>query len=471
MIVRVSPASARLAGTAAVAYAVLAGLENMDFLSVPTAHPDPAEVVAYYTTVPGILAYAGLLGLGAYVVFVAALWTLLPARARSRPAAIVLLAGGFGGPLLATAGLGLRGWLIASDDAPDHNVIAAVHGGYLTLRFVAGLFVGLFLLGVWRSFTSAPEALPGALRFAAGVIGAWTILAASAAFSSSGLLGSLAFAGFVADAVWVAVVGWYLLVGRSPAAYPITLFGIVAIAAAVSGVALVGFPAYTDVFFSWGLAPATVAALVGGCYLVAALTYGVGLRMPAAYIGLLIGILTLSVPVFVVTLRHLEAFDFARWQAWAWVVLFAAFPVAAAIGLVPALRSRPAAGEPRLSTWRRILAAGVAAGLLGVAAGLWFGGSSWLPVAAGAFGAELLGCWAFFAASLAVWVVLRSAVETVPQRLALPAFGAAGLLGLARTWVALEPGPVRWWWTVGCLVLLVIGLAIVRFDHLSEHAP
>ena len=59
--------------------------------------PDPAEVVAYYATVPGILAYAGLLGLGAYVVFAAALWALLPGDARARPAAVVLLAGGVGG--------------------------------------------------------------------------------------------------------------------------------------------------------------------------------------------------------------------------------------------------------------------------------------------------------------------------------------------------------------------------------------
>ena len=242
MIVRVSPAQGRLAGTAAVAYAVLAGLENMDFLTVPGAHADPAEVVAYYAIVPGILAYAGLLGLGAYVVFAAALWALLPGDARARPAAVVLLAGGLGGPLLAAVGIGLRGWLIAHPGAIDHEVAVALHGSYLTLRFVAGLFIGLFLLGVWRSFASAPEGLPRVLRIAAGVIGAWTVLAASAAFSSSGVFGSLAFTGFVADAIWVAVVGWYLLVGRSRAAYPITLFGIVAIAAGVSGLALIGSP-------------------------------------------------------------------------------------------------------------------------------------------------------------------------------------------------------------------------------------
>ena len=200
-------------------------------------------------------------------------------------------------------------------------------------------------------------------------------------------------------------------------------------------------------FFSWGLAPATVAALVGGCYLAAALTYGVGIRRPAAHAGLLIGILTLSVPIFVVTLRHLDAFDFARWQAWAWVVLFAAFPVAAAIGLIIAFRrSTEIVSESRLPAWQRAVAGVIGAGLLTVAGALWWGGPGLLPVRASAFGAELLGCWAFFVATLAGWVVLRPGAESVPQRLGLPAFGAAGLLGLARDLAGARTGPARWWW-------------------------
>jgi hypothetical protein len=102
----------------------------------------------------------------------------------------------------------------------------------------------------------------------------------------------------------------------------------------------------------------------------------------------------------------------------------------------------------------------IAAGLLGVAAALWLGGGNLLPVPATAFGAELLGCWAFLVATLAGWVVLRPAVESMSQRLALPAFGAAGLLGLARMWPALESGPARVCWTVGCLALLLVGLAV-----------
>jgi hypothetical protein len=468
------PVQARLAGAAALAYVVLAGLENMDFLSAPPAHATSADLTEYYATAPGLLGFAGLLSLGVYVVFVAALWALLPTTSRSRPAALVMLAGGFGAPLLAAAGLALRGWLLARGGGRDAELIAGLHGGSLTLRLVAGMFVGLFLIAVSRAFShgraSSPVGsdrpqLPTLLRTAAAVIGAWAVLAASAAFTVSVLLGWLAFAGFVASAAWVGAVGWYLLVGGDwRTAYPTTVFGTVAVAAAVSGVALVVFPGSTRTFFSWGLAPVGLAAVIGGCYLAAALMYAVGLRLPGTWRGLSVGILMLSVPVFVVTLRHLDVFDFMRWQAWAWVALFAAFPVAAGVALIARLGAAgPGSGgapQPALAGWRRAVAAALAVGLLVVAIGLWAGGRGWLPFRAGAFGAELLGCWAFFTATVAGWVVLRHPAETTPQRLALPAFGVIGLLGAARTWSALVAGAPRVWWVVGCTVLLIAGLAV-----------
>jgi hypothetical protein len=153
----------------------------------------------------------------------------------------------------------------------------------------------------------------------------------------------------------------------------------------------------------------------------AALTYGIGVRVLAARIGLLVGILTFSIVIFVVTIRHLDVSDFACWQAWAWVVLFAAFPVTAAIRLVRGFRQpSEIAASPPLPTSRRALAAVIAVVLLDVAAALCFRGASLLPVQASAFGAELLGCWAFFVATLVVWVVLRPPAGTVPQRLARP---------------------------------------------------
>ena len=91
---------------------------------------------------------------------------------------------------------------------------------------------------------------------------------------------------------------------------------------------------------------------------------------------------------------------------------------------------------------------------------LWWGGPSLLPVRASAFGAELLGCWAFFVATLAGWMALRPGAESVPQRLGLPVFGAAGLLGLARTWPALELGPARLAWILGCAALLLCALSL-----------
>lgn len=43
--------------------------------------------------------------------------------------------------------------------------------------------------------------------------------------------------------------------------------------------------------------------------------------------GLAAGTLALTIPILVVTFTHLEVFDFARWQAWAWVFLFIASPL------------------------------------------------------------------------------------------------------------------------------------------------
>lgn len=44
------------------------------------------------------------------------------------------------------------------------------------------------------------------------------------------------------------------------------------------------------------------------------------------------------------TLTSLDLFHFGRWQAWAWIVLFGAFPVAASVALWwgrPVPRRRP----------------------------------------------------------------------------------------------------------------------------------
>src|SRR5205823_3714625 len=145
--------------------------------------------------------------------------------------------------------------------------------------------------------------------------------------------------------------------------------------AGVSGVMLLAIPARTASFFSWPLSPPELAAIIGASYLVAAAAYGAALRSggPAgqwrAGRVMLCGIVALSVPILVVTLGDLAIFDFGRWQALAWVILFALFPVAA-LGALGRGRGAPRSGhEPRGPA--TVLLGGYAAVALAGAAVLW----------------------------------------------------------------------------------------------------
>src|SRR5438876_2588570 len=97
------------------------------------------------------------------------------------------------------------------------------------------------------------------------------------------------------------------------------MFGLVAIAAGVSGLALVAFPGSTPKFFSWGLSPSPLASLIGAFYIASAVTFALAVwRNWRETRGLTVGIVGLSVPIFLVSLVHHDIFDFGVPQAWAW---------------------------------------------------------------------------------------------------------------------------------------------------------
>ncbi|MET7398821.1 hypothetical protein ABZS66_35565 [Dactylosporangium sp. NPDC005572] len=431
----------RWVGAAGVGYVVLAGLENLDFLAVP-GRGDPA-LPAYYAANPGGLrlsVLAGALALVAYALFAAGLWALL----RPRPGAWLVLAAGIAGPLVAAASLPPR--------------LRADHALHLDLRLAGGVLLGATLLGVaW-----APGVLPRRLTSAAALVGAVLVPAGLLALlAGDPRLDALAFAGFVADAVWIGLAALWLLLPR-PATWPQTVawivFFVVSVAAGVSGAALLAFPAGTRSFFAWPLGPPPLAATIGGCYLVATLLYGLALRAggparrwPEAR-GLLAGVVALSAPIFVVTLHHLEAFDFRVWQAWAWVVLFAVFPVAALVALRWGRPGPAPAGPFRMY---RVAAAAYSA-LLAAAAGTLLAApavAARLPVAAGPFGARVLAGWFVLAAVLAAWVALRPPVETRLAALALPLFALVWLIAPLRGGAAWSPA-----WSTLTAALLLLGL-------------
>lgn len=232
------------------------------------------------------------------------------------------------------------------------------------------------------------------------------------------------------------------------------LFWGVAFAAGATGVALLVFPASTERYFSWGLDPPPLAALIGGSYVASLIVFGhASLRRWGEGLGLAAGTLALTIPMSVVTFSHLAVFDFSRWQAWGWVALFGVSPVA--FGLV--LIRGGAFGRP--SSWRvrRPLIGLVAALLTAGAIALWVDPDSLargIPFELPPLGGRVLGCWMSFLAFLCWW----SAFRAEPEEVAIPLegvtlFGIGALLAAVRT--AGDLGPE---WGVYVAAWLVITL-------------
>ncbi len=234
-----------------------------------------------------------------------------------------------------------------------------------------------------------------------------------------------------------------------------SLLGGVAFAAGLTGLALLAFPGSTPRYFSWGLSPAPLASLIGGSYVASMLVFGFALGATWQEVrGLAAGTLALTLPILAVTFIHLEAFDFARWQAWAWIILFIASPLA--FGTVLLLRRRSFGIEgARLPALTRALAAVLALVFLAMAMALWWDPgrtSHLLPFDLPPLGGRVLGCWLSFLAFLAAWVAVRGrANEGRVLTLGLAAFVAGALVGAVRNLGDLQP-PAR---RLGYLVTLV----------------
>jgi hypothetical protein len=248
------------------------------------------------------------------------------------------------------------------------------------------------------------------------------------------------------------------------------LAGTVAVAAGLSGVALLAFPGSTAEYFSWGLAPAPLAALLGAFYVASSLVYARAAVAPWCDLRVMVvGIVALTVPIFTSTLAHLDVFDFGRLQAWAWVVLFAGFLVAACVVLLGGRAERRPAG--RLHSVARLGAAVLGIGLVVVSVSLWVdpvGAESYLPFRPAPLSGRVLGGWtlllAVFAAAIAIGGDRRTA--RLPA-LAIAAFPAGALLAAARTINELE-SPRLWPVTLVAIVAwLAIAVELLRATRRS----
>ena len=252
------------------------------------------------------------------------------------------------------------------------------------------------------------------------------------------------------------------------------LLGGVAFAAGVVGVAMLAWPGSTGRFFSWQLAPPALAAFVGACYVASALVFGraAASRSWPAQRGLCVAVLGLAAPTLIVTAVHRDVFDFERWQAVAWVALFAT-SVTSFGSLVLLRPAEPAAG-PRLPAPARVVLVATAFAYGTVAVVLWAAPravASHGPIAAGPMGLRFVGSWAAFLALCAVRAARHPAREASELPVAaLVAFPLAVLPAVLLHLDELRRGPAAAL-VAGLLVLATAGLSVQRAGRKVESPP
>jgi hypothetical protein len=197
---------------------------------------------------------------------------------------------------------------------------------------------------------------------------------------------------------------------RGRFAVPRLLCALVAFAAGLVGALMVAAPESSGTYFSWALGPAPLASLVGAFYVASAFVFGWAAARSdwAGMRGLCVAVFALTVPTLAATSQHLDVFDFTRWQAIAWVVLFIASPILFGTSLY-LMRGTVVADGPRLPGWARSALGALAASYGALAVLLW----GWPdlvarngPFAVAGLGAGFAGAWAAFlavSAGFAAW--------------------------------------------------------------------
>lgn len=255
---------------------------------------------------------------------------------------------------------------------------------------------------------------------------------------------------------------------------------VVAVVAGLAGTVMLIAPEDTDAYFSWPIGPAPLAALVGAFYVASAVTFAVlGMRTDwLAARGICFGILAFTLPTLAATVRHRDLFDWGRWQALAWVALFAGSPLAFSSFLY-LLRGRAPHGGADLPPLTRVILGilavvygGLGLGLLLAPARLEHRSPFALPGLSGRF----LGSWCLFLCVVAGFALVRKrAHEARMPVLALVAWPVAAALAAVRSFDELQSGR-RAGYIVLVVALAVLAVAtaggVVRGDRaVQEAAP
>ena len=213
---------------------------------------------------------------------------------------------------------------------------------------------------------------------------------------------------------------------------------VVAVVAGLAGTVMLVAPADTDTYFSWPIGPPPLAALVGAFYLASAVTfYLIATRAdwPAAR-GICFGILAFTVPTLAATARHRDLFDWDRWQAVAWVALFAGSPLAFSSFLYLLRGRAPHAGAGLPLSTRAVLGIlTVVYGALGLGLMLAPGRlEERSPYALPGLSGRFVGSWCLFLCVVAGFALVRSrAHEARIPVFALVAWPVAAVLAAVRS--------------------------------------
>jgi hypothetical protein len=432
----------RLAGIAGLGYVAGVAVENMEILEAPTLASPVADVRALYEdqALATVTTGAGAVALVFYGLFALALFRML--RERARPSLAVLV-GGIGGPLLAAAGLVASGILIANGGLSDREV-ADLFDFSIRARLASGILLALFLGGVGVAALRS-RAMPAWLGCYAVALAVPMALVPLAGVSDN--LEVAARIAFSLQTLWIFLTSLWLLFADGVALVGFvrrSAFLLLVMAAGLIGIALVAVPHATGKFFSWELGPEPLAAFAGGVYVGSAIVYAAALRSGERTVrGLVAGAVVLSVSVFVITLAHIEQFDFDRLQAWAWMVLFGGFSLVTAGVLALGKPERTGERAQPLAPWARLVLAAVAAVLGSLAVALWndpTGLSDAGPFDLSPLGGRFAGSWVALLAVLAGWAALRNRTDEARlSALALVALPGGALIAALRTLPDLDP--------------------------------
>jgi hypothetical protein len=261
------------------------------------------------------------------------------------------------------------------------------------------------------------------------------------------------------------------------------LCALVALAAGIVGTIVLVAPGSTDRYFSWGISPSSLAALVGGFYVASALVFGWAARGSwRGQRGLCVAVFGLTLPTLVATLHYREVFDFGRWQAVLWLGLFIASPLLFGLALLAGRRGGGATDPPpdsaHLRPWARGVLAATATVYGGMALLLWCAPAavaSHGPIAAGPMAIRFVAAWAAFLGVLAAYAAVHSRWDAA--RLPVVALVAWPLAGLAAALTRVDQlgsGAPRALYLAGLIVLAILAagvLAIGRVEDQPDSAP